>query len=43
MNNADLADVIANDHGLTKADARKVVDAVFTSITDAASKGEECR
>ena len=41
MNNADLADVIANDHGLTKADARKVVDAVFNAITDAASKGEE--
>jgi DNA-binding protein HU-beta len=41
VNNADLADVIANDHGLTKADARKVVDAVFTAITNAASKGEE--
>ena len=41
MNNADLADAIANDHGLTKADARKVVDAVFTAITNAASKGEE--
>ena len=41
MNNADLADVIANDHGLTKADARKVVDAVFNAITAAASKGEE--
>ena len=41
MNNADLADVIANDHGLTKADARKVVDAVFTAAPEAASKGEE--
>ncbi len=41
MNNADLADAIANDHGLTKADARKVVDAVFAAITNAASKGEE--
>lgn len=41
MNNADLADVISNDHGLTKSDARKVVDAVFAGIAGAAQRGEE--
>lgn len=41
MNNADLADTIAAGHGLSKADARKVVDAVFAAVTDAAAKGEE--
>ncbi|KPF92126.1 integration host factor [Novosphingobium sp. AAP83] len=41
MNNSDLADIIAASHGLTKADARKAVDSVFTAITDAAAKGEE--
>ena len=41
MNNSDLADIIAASHGLSKADARKAVDSVFTAITDAAAKGEE--
>jgi DNA-binding protein HU-beta len=41
MNNGDLADRIAADNGLSKADARKLVDAVFAAIGDAASKGEE--
>lgn len=41
MNNSDLAEKIATDNGLTKADARKVVDAVFAAITDAAAAGEE--
>lgn len=41
MNNADLANQIADAHGLTKADARKVVDAVLAAITDAAAKGDE--
>lgn len=41
MNNSDLADKIAADHGTSKADARKVVDAVFAAIADAAAKGEE--
>ena len=41
MNNSDLADKLAADHGLTKADARKLVDGVFAAITDAASKGDE--
>ncbi len=41
MNNNDLADVIAQAEGVTKADARKLVDAVFAAIGDAAVKGEE--
>lgn len=41
MNNAEIADRIAAGHGLTKADARKIVDAVFEAVTDAAAKGEE--
>lgn len=41
MNNSDLAEQVANAHGLSKADARKVVDAVFAAIGDAAARGEE--
>jgi len=41
MNNADLADAVAAAHDLTKADARKLVDAVFATIADSAAKGEE--
>jgi DNA-binding protein HU-beta len=41
MNNNDLADALAAGHGLTRADARKLVDGVFSAIADAASKGEE--
>jgi DNA-binding protein HU-beta len=41
MNNNDLADALAAGHGLTKADARKLVDGVFSAIADAASKGED--
>jgi len=41
MNNTDLAEKIAGDHDLSKADARKLVDAVFAAIADAAAQGEE--
>ncbi len=41
MNNNDLADTIAAGAGITKADARKIVDAVFDAIGDAAAKGDE--
>lgn len=41
MNNSDLADSIAAANGVSKADARKVVDGVFAAIADAAAKGEE--
>lgn len=41
MNNSDLADTLATEHGLTKADARKVVDSVLNAIATAASQGNE--
>ncbi|MBC2667288.1 HU family DNA-binding protein [Novosphingobium flavum] len=41
MNTSDLAEAVASAADLTKADARKVVDAVFAAITEAAAKGEE--
>src|SRR3546814_14382760 len=41
MNNTDLAEKIAAEQGITKADARKIVDAVFAGIGEAAAKGEE--
>lgn len=41
MNSAELADQIASAQGLSKADAKKVVDAVFVAIGDAAAKGDE--
>jgi DNA-binding protein HU-beta len=41
MNNSDLAEQIAAAHGLSKADARKVVDAVFAAVGDAAARGDE--
>ncbi|EJU10420.1 DNA-binding protein HU [Sphingomonas sp. LH128] len=41
MNNNDLADLIATDTGITKTDARKIVDAVFVAIGDAAATGGE--
>lgn len=41
MNNSDLAEKIASSNGLTKADAKKVVDGVFAAIADAAASGEE--
>ncbi|RKS93720.1 DNA-binding protein, partial [Sphingosinicella microcystinivorans] len=33
MNNADLAEALAETLGTTKTDARKAVDAVFAAIT----------
>lgn len=41
MNNSELADTIAAAHGLTKADARKLLDVIFTEIAAAAAKGDE--
>ncbi|BBD00888.1 MULTISPECIES: HU family DNA-binding protein [Sphingobium] len=41
MNNNDLADAIAASNDLSKAEARKLVDAVIGAIADAAAKGDE--
>jgi len=41
MNAADLADKIAAANGLTKTDAKKLVDAAFAAISDAVVAGDE--
>ena len=41
MNNADLADKIAAANGLSKADAKKLVDGILGAIADAAVAGDE--
>ncbi len=41
MNNSDIADIIATGHGVSKADARRLVDDVFAAIVAAATKGDE--
>jgi DNA-binding protein HU-beta len=41
QNNTTLAEQIAETSGLSKADARKVVDGLFAAIADAAAAGEE--
>lgn len=37
----DIAAKIAEDHSLTKAQAKSAVEAVFKAVTDAATGGEE--
>ena len=41
MNNSDLAEKLAAAQGISKADARKYVDATFAAIADAAGEGDE--
>lgn len=41
LSTTNLADKLAETHGLAKADARKVIDAVFADITAAVAAGEE--
>jgi DNA-binding protein HU-beta len=41
MNNAELVEKIALANDRTKADAKKLVDAVIGAIADAAAAGEE--
>ena len=43
MNKQDLIGSVADQGGLTKADASKAVEAVFDAITDALKKGDEVR
>ncbi|MFO7879299.1 MAG: HU family DNA-binding protein [Bacteroidales bacterium] len=40
MNKAELIDAIANKADLTKADARKALDAFLETTTDALKKGD---
>lgn len=41
MNNNELAEKVAASQGVTKSDARKLVDAVFAAIADTAASGDE--
>lgn len=41
MNSAELADKVAAERNLSKADARAVVDAVFGAIVDAVNAGDD--
>ena len=41
MNHAELSDSVAPSLGLSKAEGKKAVEAVFAAIADAAAKGEE--
>jgi DNA-binding protein HU-beta len=43
MNKQDLISSVADQSGLTKADANKAVEAVFEAITAALKKGDEVR
>ncbi|MBN8832576.1 MAG: HU family DNA-binding protein [Sphingomonadales bacterium] len=43
MNKQDLIGSVADQSGLTKADAGKAVEAVFEAITEALKKGDEVR
>jgi len=43
MNKNDLISQVADDAGMSKADATKAVDAVFDSIAGVLSKGGEVR
>ena len=41
MNTAELAEQIAEQHGLTKTSAKQIVDDTLAAIIDAASSGDE--
>lgn len=41
MNKTDLIDAVAEDTGLSKADASRAVDAVFDSVAGALKKGDK--
>lgn len=41
MNTTELSEKLAADHGLAKADARKIVDIILATVTEAAVKGDE--
>ena len=43
MNKSDLINSIYQNSGVSKVDTTKVVDGVFSTITDQLSSGGECR
>lgn len=41
MNKGDLIEAVSNETGLSKADASRAVESVFSVITDALKNGEQ--
>ena len=41
MNSADIAQQIAEQHSMSKADAKSIVEAVFATVASAAESGDE--
>lgn len=41
MNTTELADAVASEHGLTKTQAKSIIDSVLKAISGAAVKGSE--
>ena len=41
MNTNDLIEAVAASKGVSKAEAKSLVETVFSTITDAAAKGDE--
>ena len=41
MNINELADQVGEQHGITKTNAREIIDGIVSAIVDAAKKGEE--
>lgn len=41
MNTTELAETVAASHGLSKTDARSVVESILAAIADAAVQGHE--
>lgn len=41
MKKVELVEAVANETGLTKADATRAIDATFKAITEALSKGDK--
>ncbi|MBO5138969.1 MAG: HU family DNA-binding protein [Bacilli bacterium] len=41
MKKVELVEAVANETGLTKADATRAIDATFKAITDALAKGDK--
>jgi DNA-binding protein HU-beta len=41
MNISELTDQVATANGLTRVQAKRIIDSVFKAIVDSAAKGEE--
>jgi DNA-binding protein HU-beta len=41
VNTNDIANLIADAHAVSKTDAKAIVDAVFSAVVEAATRGEE--